>query len=560
MNNHLVFSDYYFTILTLSGFLAFVLCNDFKKRFADPTAWQFNSLFALTHALYHGFYLIQQFTGYFSMINEATAFFTYAASSFSLGFALNIRNRAGDLPSTGKLALIPVLLVGLSFPFNERVFAILNALLIGLPAILISARAFYRHEVYKVRKTCCCHKLTGIGQTMLLLAILLVSLKLVAIQNLFSQMFLLITSLIWVSAMWFCMNESSMETSGTISRQHHRILRLFLPVSIAAAIVLSMMVSKAMVIHAMRSKVNHKAIDFSSLEMMMQSQFNPADFIAEKIAADPLIKQFQDRDASEINLHLDLFASCLPDAVIYILLPDGSTVFSSNRDARDSFVGKNFAFRNYFKNALSKGNGSQIARGTVSNVFGYYSSAVLKNSKQNICGVVVVKISLQSIANLFSEMAPTAIIDENGEIVSSNRPAKTWTDFIPFNHNRLFSVDQKNFGLAVGKEFKIDFSLMVDQQKILWLKPLANSEWFLCILDSSFFLAWPRLFGIILNAVIIFSLIIIAVVWRISLVSSDQVEKGAKIYQSLVEGSSNIVVLIDIYGNIITINSAGRNE
>ncbi|MEW6713347.1 MAG: PAS domain-containing protein, partial [Candidatus Riflebacteria bacterium] len=53
---------------------------------------------------------------------------------------------------------------------------------------------------------------------------------------------------------------------------------------------------------------------------------------------------------------------------------------------------------------------------------------------------------------------------------------------------------------------------------------------------------------------------IIAVVWRISLESSDQVEKGAKIYQSLVEGSSNIVVLIDIYGNIITINSAGRNE
>jgi C4-dicarboxylate-specific signal transduction histidine kinase len=49
---------------------------------------------------------------------------------------------------------------------------------------------------------------------------------------------------------------------------------------------------------------------------------------------------------------LDLFNSSLEADVCYLMNPAGDTVASSNRDAPDSFVGENFAFRPYFQHAI----------------------------------------------------------------------------------------------------------------------------------------------------------------------------------------------------------------
>src|SRR5213079_2101206 len=39
--------------------------------------------------------------------------------------------------------------------------------------------------------------------------------------------------------------------------------------------------------------------------------------------------------------------------VIYLMAPNGDTLAASNWDKRDSFVGRNFAFRPYFSNAMA---------------------------------------------------------------------------------------------------------------------------------------------------------------------------------------------------------------
>ncbi len=54
---------------------------------------------------------------------------------------------------------------------------------------------------------------------------------------------------------------------------------------------------------------------------------------------------------TKANVALDRYADVLRDTVCYILNLEGTTIASSNHESLDSFVGKNYKFRPYFKAA-----------------------------------------------------------------------------------------------------------------------------------------------------------------------------------------------------------------
>ncbi len=73
--------------------------------------------------------------------------------------------------------------------------------------------------------------------------------------------------------------------------------------------------------------------------------------------------------------------------------PDGLTVSASNAGADRGFVGRNYAFRPYFRDAMANGAGSQFALGTVSGRSGLYLSRRVGDR----AGVVVVKIEFEGV-------------------------------------------------------------------------------------------------------------------------------------------------------------------
>ena len=52
--------------------------------------------------------------------------------------------------------------------------------------------------------------------------------------------------------------------------------------------------------------------------------------------------------------------------VIYLMAPDGETLAASNWNDEDSFVGRNFAFRPYFRDAMAGNLGRFCGRGATS--------------------------------------------------------------------------------------------------------------------------------------------------------------------------------------------------
>ena len=101
---------------------------------------------------------------------------------------------------------------------------------------------------------------------------------------------------------------------------------------------------------------------------------------------------------AETNAIFDHFRDAMGASVCYLMDRSGNTIASSNRDAADSFVGKNYGFRPYFKQAMQGKPTVYMALGVTSKKRGvYYSHPVYGKGKERPLGVAVIKISVDLI-------------------------------------------------------------------------------------------------------------------------------------------------------------------
>lgn len=146
--------------------------------------------------------------------------------------------------------------------------------------------------------------------------------------------------------------------------------------------------------------VSHvKAIERSVSQMILRYQRIALALSLHKELSLALVNSFSPR-LDQANQILDLFNSSIQTDVCYLLNKKGVTIASSNRLAKDSFVGKNYAFRPYFKESI-KGNPSVfMALGVTSGIRGiYFTSPVYECGTDAVIGVSVIKERVEKIEN-----------------------------------------------------------------------------------------------------------------------------------------------------------------
>ena len=125
---------------------------------------------------------------------------------------------------------------------------------------------------------------------------------------------------------------------------------------------------------------------------------------------------------------LDRYRENLNASVCYLIDANGITIAASNRQAPDSFVGKNYGFRPYFKQAMAGKVGRYFATGVTSKVPGYYVSFPVRDSKRKgFKAVAVVKITLNNIATELQAAGEKgssiiALADPRGVVFLSSQP------------------------------------------------------------------------------------------------------------------------------------------
>ncbi|WP_443190208.1 sensor histidine kinase [Pseudomonas indica] len=108
--------------------------------------------------------------------------------------------------------------------------------------------------------------------------------------------------------------------------------------------------------------------------------------------------------------------------VIYLMDNRGKTLGASNWDHEDSFVGRNFAFRPYFREAIAGRLGRFFGLGTTSGKRGYYFAAAVRDGEQ-VLGALVVKVDLDHTENLWGHTPEQLrVTDANGVVILTSRP------------------------------------------------------------------------------------------------------------------------------------------
>ena len=152
------------------------------------------------------------------------------------------------------------------------------------------------------------------------------------------------------------------------------------------------------------------------------------------------------------NYLLDHFKKSLEANVCYLMGSEGVTIISSNRNEPKSFVGKNYSFRPYFKNAMKGMPSVYMALGVTSGKRGvYYSHPVYVKNQEYPAGVIILKASVESVEMELQDLpnqheSITLVIDPNGIIFMSS--LKQWL------YHTLWRIsDEKINEIIKGRQF-----------------------------------------------------------------------------------------------------------
>jgi two-component system, NtrC family, C4-dicarboxylate transport sensor histidine kinase DctB len=108
--------------------------------------------------------------------------------------------------------------------------------------------------------------------------------------------------------------------------------------------------------------------------------------------------------------------------VMYLMDPAGNTLAASNWEQKDSFVGRNFAFRPYFNDAIAGRLGRFFGLGTTSAKRGYFFAARVRDREQTL-GALVVKVDLDHTETLWGRTPEQLVVtDQYGVVILTSKP------------------------------------------------------------------------------------------------------------------------------------------
>jgi two-component system C4-dicarboxylate transport sensor histidine kinase DctB len=123
-----------------------------------------------------------------------------------------------------------------------------------------------------------------------------------------------------------------------------------------------------------------------------------------------------------LNQYLETINNISDAADTYLMDREGLTIAASNWQAEHPFVGRNFSYRPYFKQAMQGHLGRFFALGSTSSRRGYYFAYPVRHKKE-ILGAVVIKINIDSVEHNWGHINDNFLVtDPDGVIFITTDP------------------------------------------------------------------------------------------------------------------------------------------
>lgn len=206
---------------------------------------------------------------------------------------------------------------------------------------------------------------------------------------------------------------------------------------LAAAASLLTVTYRASLAHALHNLERQTERTAALFSANIESTVNRYSYLPRVLAARPsvvLAARLSDaRAADALSAEFAIANAEAGTLNVYAMDRDGLTFASSNHAEQNSFVGKNFGFRPYFRYAMQGQSGRYFALGTTSGKRGYYfSSPIVDVDSGQILGAVVVKVGLDQLEANWRDKDPIALLtDQHGVVFSGSRPDWIFNSLFP---------------------------------------------------------------------------------------------------------------------------------
>ena len=167
--------------------------------------------------------------------------------------------------------------------------------------------------------------------------------------------------------------------------------------------------------------------------------------VAQSDAVAQLLEQPSADKVTQINAYLVDMNHRAGAFAVYVLDDKGTTLASSNWQDRSSYVGVNYGFRPYFKNAIAGGIGRFYGIGFSTFEAGYFISQPVQRDGR-IIGIVAAKVNLDWIEQ--SWRTPGAgeqiwVKDANGVIILATTPAFKFKTLAPLSPDAKKDISEQ---------------------------------------------------------------------------------------------------------------------
>lgn len=293
--------------------------------------------------------------------------------------------------------------------------------------------------------------------------------------------------------------------SGPRAPQHAAAGGRVLPAVLAAGLVLLLAVASALGVGrwyaaAAATDLARRAETAAALRgAMLRSELEKQRSLPLVLAQDDELREALARpDVAHLpglNRKLETLSAETRAAALYVVDRGGTTIASSNWREPTSFVGANYGFRPYFRDALARGYAEMFALGTVSNTPGLYlarrvDAAGSGETGGDGAGVVVVKVRFDALESEWALADEHAFVtDERGVVVITSVPQ--WR-FRTLGRLAAGEVERLRAGLQYGRDaslaplplaFGDDGSVRADGREFAAARvPAAATGWTLHVL------------------------------------------------------------------------------
>ena len=265
-----------------------------------------------------------------------------------------------------------------------------------------------------------------------------------------------------------------------------------------------------------------------------------------------ILSETSSGNVDQASIVLDQCSVVSIDGVCYIMNTDGVVIASSNRFAPDSFMGKNYAFRPYFTEAMQDKPGEYFALGVTSNIPGYYAAHAIKNVRQKIVGVAVVKINLNAIEDVLHTYQHMCFVSPEGVVFLSGDPRFKGNTFLPLSESEKQTlVKRQQFGSStfqpLFETYPLKDTVMRSDKDVVYVTSaqINGGGWSVVYFHGAQKIYQYRLFGIVL--ILLFYIFIIA-----SLIILQMLKRNAifAYFASVIYASQDAVIGKKLNGEI----------